>query len=788
MNRSLLITLIFIIIISGVSAAPFTRLIELNFTGNVTGPYTAASNYTGNGVAKLEAWHLFDTLLGNGNPNTGSFQSSSAVGGWVNLDLGSGNATAVTAYNLSIWLYNVSRNYDPIQWKVESSNDNATWVPLNNQSTTAWTNGEKPRQFNFTNTVAYRYWRITFLSTAGDNSSVGLGEWMLLRDMNGSVNTITLSLNNTVNGTSWPTSVLLSNLTGTLTFTYYNITNNGFCVSYTGNGTGGNCTTTGSGTGIFLNQTVSQAITGNNAVGVSTHQGFINLSAYRLFLNTTILSFNSTNNLWYNTTSTGSLLLPALNGSNNLNVNVSGNYTMNVSCTITTLFSTEQCNATGIYDNRFTIGASRNGAGLTSFTVNVTNTTLGNPYLHNQSTTNGSIVFSLLQGYTYLFSINATDATLTSSSLPANASTNMYNFSLLTSNTFELRFFNETSNTLLTNINITVQFISESYATNSTTSNGTLIVSLLTPDDYTIRYWYELDVPRDYYVTLTPQSYQNLSLYLIDSSISTLYVPVLQDQNGNPVSDATIKLLRYYILTGNTGEYRIVEMTKTDNNGQGVLRVVPNIINYKFIMVKDTTTFTSTPTKLTDSTNTYTINTQSSPITSMASINDITNTLVYNNATGTFVLTWSDDQNLVTQGCLTVKKTGSTGTITTALDQCTSGATGSIIYTITDTNQTQYSASSVLYTNTEFSTYSNSAFADFRTKYQTWGLTGVFLTLLVFLVFSFMGAGSTDTVVLFGVGAIILMSLFGVIFGNYGSIIGILIVVGIIMYKTKNGG
>lgn len=596
----------------------------------------------------------------------------------------------------------------------------------------------------------------------------------------------TLLLNNKVNGSSWPANVTFTNVTGTLTFSYFNITATGFCVTYTGNGTGTNCTTN-SGTSTFFNVTNSTLVTSSGSVITGTYQALLNISATQLFTNNTITGFNVSNNLAVNTTTGTSLIIPANNGSNTITLNHSGNYSKSQSCTATS-FTTTACVITGIYDNLYTIGAkTAGGVSINDFTVNVTNTTLNSTgSLYSTSTTNGSIVFPLLQGYSYLFFLNASGYATNianNATLAANASTNLYNFTLYSTNTFNLTFRNETTNTLLNNTNITVQLISDAYANNYTTSNGTLEVTLLTPSDYTIRYWHDADVPRDYYVTLTNQSYHTIALYVLDEDISSLYLPVIKDQNGRAVSDATVKLLRYYILTTNTGEYSIVEMAKTDTNGQAVIRVVPNTINYKLIVTKDSNSLTTTPTKFTASTNTYTINTQTSPLTSITGIESVTQSLTYNSGTSTFVFTWDDDNNLVSSGCLEVTKTNTT--ITTVMDECTDGSTGSLIYTITDTNQTQYTAQSQIHTNTEYSTYSDVVSVDFRTKYQTWGSIGLFLTLIVFLVFSFMGAGSTETTVLYGAGAIFLMGAFGVIFGNYQAIIGILIIVGIIVYKTR---
>lgn len=594
-----------------------------------------------------------------------------------------------------------------------------------------------------------------------------------------------------------------------LTFQVNNVVGgaiSGFCVNASGNGSKANCSSgstvqlnniTGNLTYLFYNissstyfnaTNVSAAnVTGDITVVGYTAQGHLNLSAYRLFLNTSIGTFNATNGAAINLTTTGSTIVPANNGSNTITVNVTGNYSKSVTCTLNTPLTTGYCNATGIYDNAFTIGGNASGTSVNTFTVNVTNTTLGAGNLYSTSTTNGSIVFPLLQGYYYNFAIDAPLYAFANSTQQASAATGRYNFTLLTYNTFELLFLNESTNGQITNATITVQLISDAYSNNYTTSNGTLIVSALTPEDYTIRYWREASVPRDYYVTLTNQSYNNISLYVLDSDISNIYLPIIQDQNIIPVSGATVKLMRYYIVTGNLGEYRIVEMAKTDSNGQSVLRVVPNIIDYKLMVSSGSATMTTLPTKFTASTNTYTVNFEQNPLTSILAMPSVTKSLVYTNSTLTYVFTWADTQNIVTEGCLRVDKYKN-GVLTTGATECTESSSGSIIYTITDTNQTRYLAMGTLETNTEFSTYSIlGPGVNFVVRYITFGVVGMIITLILFLSFVFLGSESgVSGVVISGFMAILIMGAFGIVAEQWESVVGIAIVIGIILYKVRS--
>lgn len=538
----------------------------------------------------------------------------------------------------------------------------------------------------------------------------------------------------------------------------------------------------------YANQTYTNgSFNATLQLSLTSYTGLGTVMVTQLYTNATILSYNVSNGRYTNNTpdAFGRATIALTKGQNNLTANITGNYsaTGKIGAAYLTNYNTT---IDGVHDNKYTLGVKYAGTPVNSFNISVTNDALAiNNTLH--STTTGSVTIPLLQGYPYLFKANTSIHTVENVTLQANASQQYYNFSVYTTNTFDLNFRNETTNTPLTGSNITIQLISDAFASNYTTSNGSLVVSLLTPGAYTIRYWTDPNIPRDYYVTLNQQSYNNITLYVIDSGVSSVYLPIIKDQNTAPVGSATVQLLRYYINPAlNSGSYTVVEMSQTDTNGQAVLRVVPNVINYKLVVSKSGTSITTAPTKFTSTTNTYTINFQQNPLTSIQGMGSVQKSLTFNNATSTYAFTWTDTTNLVTGGCLYVTKTR-LGRQTNEFSQCTTGATGSIIYTVTDTNQTTYSAQATLSTNTAFSTYTFGPVSiDFSKRHNAFGLVGVLVTLIVFLTLAFIGTemGTKGTVVA-GVLAIMVMSIFGFIAYRWEALIGIVIVAGIIIYKAR---
>jgi hypothetical protein len=592
-----------------------------------------------------------------------------------------------------------------------------------------------------------------------------------------SANTITASLYNEIDGTLLG-NVNFYNVTGNLTFNYFNITNSGFCVQQTGNSTRINCTA-GSGTNTFFNASTNKIITTDDTVTTTTYQAILRINATQLFTNNTIQSFNITNNLISNNTVSGEVIIKANGGSNNLMLNTTGNYTKNQTCNAENI-TTSYCTINNIYDSILTIGANNYGISISEFSINLSNNTL-NANLYN-TTIIGYIQVPLLRNYVYDITLTPSGLySIENTSLLMDNQTKLYNFSVYISNTFYLNIFNETNNNKINNTNI--ELISNDYANNFTTTTGFLNVSLLVPGQYTIRYYVDNIVIRDYYTTLTNQSTQNLSLYLIDYDVSNYYVANIVDQSGIAVSNVTIKLLRYYV---SCNCYKIVEMTITDTNGKGVLRVQPNIIPYKLIISKDGYSVTTEPTKFTEDTNTYTINLVGNPMESLENIDSVQRSLLYDNSTQTYTFTWTDSVNLVTQGCLVVDKFYM-GTQTRVKNTCLSGATGSIIYTISDTNNTRYVATGLIDTNTEFSTYYEISEVSFVIDAINFGYAGLFIAFLLILIISIMGleSGGIDTmvigslVILLGLGAI------GIIYTTWTMIVPIIILGIILIYKTR---
>lgn len=109
----------------------------------------------------------------------------------------------------------------------------------------------------------------------------------------------------------------------------------------------------------------------------------------------------------------------------------------------------------------------------------------------------------------------------------------------------------------------------ENYSSNATISYGTT--------GYSTREYYLTDV----YLTNTTQ---NITLYLINSSLTTDVYLIVKDSYFDAIPNVIIKILRYYI---GDNEFKTIEESKTDINGYAISRLIENDINYKFILEQE---------------------------------------------------------------------------------------------------------------------------------------------------------------------------------------------------------
>lgn len=475
-------------------------------------------------------------------------------------------------------------------------------------------------------------------------------------------------------------------------------------------------------------------------------------------------------------------------GQNNLTFEKSAYYDKNFTVTATLL---ENSTATlgnitdGVYNSLLTITATEKvlGGSINTFSINATNTTYS--YESTENTTTGTITLAAIQGIALQVFIDATGYVYANATIPITNTTPYHSFELYITNTFIISIYDETNNSLITGHPFKLEFISDAYATNSTYTNQTHYEELLVPGSYEIRY-YEIDTngtyttKRTYFVDLTNRSYETIKLYAIPYDISGYYTPIVLDSSGYYASGVIVKAYRGYI-EDETLAGHVVEMSRSDPNGQAVFRIEPNNVFYKFTGTKGDESFETNYFKITQDTHTFQLS-EGTLLRGTTLANSAPYNLSFNTETDTFRLSWDDSTNSISEACLTIKKYSTAGEETVS-DSCVSSASGSIAYTVTDTDETKYIATSKLTSGED--TLTDIHTHNYNESYQIWGLLGIFLTLIVFL-FAVSMAETAEGVAVNGGLSIVFMSLIGIFAVEWTAIVGILIIAGVIVYKTRS--
>lgn len=307
-----------------------------------------------------------------------------------------------------------------------------------------------------------------------------------------------------------------------------------------------------------------------------------------------------------------------------------------------------------------------------------------------------------------------------------------YNFSLYTTNSIMFYFRDEETNNLVNNVSI--ELISDPFSNNYSTTNGTLYIDLLSPATYTMRYtgtdggYFE----RFYYFTLTNRTFNNLTLYLLSNSTGSEVRATVYDENNFEVEDAYIKVLRYDL---DSNSYKLVEIAKTNFEGQTNLHLVLNDEFYEFIIEFPfgTVNKITSPTYIYETSLTFQIVADSEVGERFYKSQDITYDLSFNNATNNFRLTYSDANNVVSKACLKVWKISATKK-TPYNTSCLNSPSGTILLGVANTTGAVYNAQAFAYFSNPayYLTGLTHAFEEVAIA----GLYGLFLIFILTLIFA----------------------------------------------------
>lgn len=143
---------------------------------NAPSPYVVSTSFTPS--TGYDAYKAFDDAYNV----AASFVSTEAgtTTGIITVDLGEDNEHIVTGYNL---LQQFAANFHPRMpknWTFDGSNDNSNWTTLDTQSNiTTWVYNSM-KEFAFSNSDAYRYYRLNITANNGHATLLCIGAIQLL--------------------------------------------------------------------------------------------------------------------------------------------------------------------------------------------------------------------------------------------------------------------------------------------------------------------------------------------------------------------------------------------------------------------------------------------------------------------------------------------------------------------------------------------------------------------------------------------------------------------------------
>lgn len=210
-----------------------------------------------------------------------------------------------------------------------------------------------------------------------------------------------------------------------------------------------------------------------------------------------------------------------------------------------------------------------------------------NGSVYNFSTTTGDVLVPLIFGSgEYVLFVESENLSITSNNY-LNVSVNSsvinissFSFGLYSTNSLNITFYlidNETNPFNLSSI--TVQFIGANSRT-EVTSNGTLYVDLFSPDDYTILYDVSGYEQGKYVVNIVNRSYSELTLYLTNSSASSLVLITVKDKFGSELHDVQVTIQRYI-----NNSWKTEQISNTDFQGNTEAYYVLSTTFYNHILM-----------------------------------------------------------------------------------------------------------------------------------------------------------------------------------------------------------
>jgi len=245
-------------------------------------------------------------------------------------------------------------------------------------------------------------------------------------------------------------------------------------------------------------------------------------------------------------------------------------------------------------------------------------------------------------------------------------------------------------------------------------------------------------IPRNYFFqnkTLTNIS-EEINLLLLEAKDSTSFIIKVQDQKLSPVVDALVYIKKYY---PSDGEYRTVQIARTDSNGETLGFYETETVDYKHIIIKNGETLLETAKqkvvgKSVPFTLTFTIGTSLGfPWTSFEDNQNVSINLTFDKDTNIVTMTYIENiTGSITSGQLLVIKNSLTNSTSTII--CNKTSTEASVTLTCDLSAYDGTFTAIAYINGGSEKIIEFIITDAR---DVFGSDGLFLGMMIIMVGGF---------------------------------------------------
>ena len=444
----------------------------------------------------------------------------------------------------------------------------------------------------------------------------------------------------------------------------------------------------------YLSNTQELNLVVNQTYNFSAYQTLISFKTFEKYALNTIYNFTVSGGGLSNTTINGNSTLK-LNADNNITVtftNSLGYYNQTFDISVSPLDILTYNITAYNHKLNFTPRDYFSNASLNNFTIRINTSGVNETYRVDGS----SIIFNLTKNLNYTLFVNVTGyAPKTNVTTLDDTIASSYSMYFFKENSLYIRVFDEQTGLLINDRNISIEFISDDFATENTTSTGALIVYPLIQGDYRVRYSANEYPERLYFLSVTSGETQAIDVYSLKGSSGTNITCAVYDEKGDPVQGSYLKLLRYYL---SCNCYKTVEIGETAFDGTTSLLVEFNSELYKILIDYNGENYLqTTPFKITSTILNFYITLEDlDPTGELRQFQDLVYDLSYDGLTDTFTFTYSDVNNQLARGCLEIFQTSLSSE--TSLNRTCVNSTGATINLVRPVlNGSSYKAKAEVY-------------------------------------------------------------------------------------------